>query len=118
RAATVSGTTVRTETSGAGGAALANGVRRRAATVPTRTRASATTAVHVAGLIRRFMRTPAVEGDGYPTDSAVMNYMAGKVPAACFSEAALPRLGGTPPLDRGRSGRGCGDHLSMFNGLS
>ena len=88
---------MRTETSGAGGAALATGVRRRAANVPTTTRATATAAVQVAGLIKRFIRTPAVEGDDYRTDSAVMNYVTGKVPEACFSEAGLLQLGGAPP---------------------
>src|SRR5260370_31942901 len=67
----VSGTIVRTETSGGGGAVPAPGRRRRAATAPIRTR-STTAAVHVAALIRRFMRIPAGEGDDYNAARAAL----------------------------------------------
>src|SRR5207249_6669706 len=80
RAVTVSGTTVRTDTSGGGGAALATGARQRAAAAPTRSSATATAAVHVAGLIKRVMRIPAGEGDDYRVDSAGMNYACAKFP--------------------------------------
>src|SRR5437899_2004362 len=63
RAATVSGTTVTTDTSGGGGVALAPGERRRAAAAPRRTSATAIAAVHVAGLIKRFISVPVGGGE-------------------------------------------------------
>src|SRR5207248_11655360 len=58
RAATVSGTTVSTDTSGAGGAAGATAGRRRAAAAPTRSTETATAAVHRTDLIKRFISVP------------------------------------------------------------
>jgi hypothetical protein len=60
---TVSGATVRTETSGSGGAALAALGRRHAAAAPIRRSATATTAVHVTRLLKRFISVPVGEGD-------------------------------------------------------
>src|SRR2546425_3164302 len=62
---TVSGATVRTETSGGGRAALAAVGRRHAAAALIRRIATATTAAHVTRLLKRFISVPVGEGDDY-----------------------------------------------------